>query len=60
MASTSRADIEVVTAVTHRLPIALQADQVIMMDEGQVHAAGRHEALLATDAKYRALVAASS
>ncbi|MFI1830822.1 ABC transporter ATP-binding protein [Streptomyces sp. NPDC020412] len=51
---------KVVIAVTHRLPIALQADQVVMLEDGRVHAAGPHETLLATDAKYQALVAAAS
>ncbi|MGW7550275.1 ABC transporter ATP-binding protein [Streptomyces rimosus] len=51
---------KIVIAVTHRMPIALQATQVIMMEDGRVHAAGHHTALLETEDKYRALIAAST
>ncbi len=45
-----------VIAVTHRLSVALVADQVLLIDGGRVRAAGSHAELMATDEMYRDLV----
>ncbi|MFD0485867.1 ATP-binding cassette domain-containing protein [Saccharopolyspora spinosporotrichia] len=49
----------VVIAVTHRMPMAYQADQVIMLRHGSVHARGTHDDLL-SDPHYRQLIASPS
>jgi ABC-type multidrug transport system fused ATPase/permease subunit len=47
----------IVLAVTHRRSVAAEADQVIVLDGGTVHAVGRHQHLLRSDPLYRELVA---
>jgi len=49
----------VIIAVTHRMPLAHEADQVVMLCAGLVHACGRHDELLA-DPDYRELVASAT
>ncbi|GGP79840.1 ABC transporter ATP-binding protein [Saccharothrix coeruleofusca] len=46
----------IIIAVTHRMQLAHEADQVVMLRGGAVHARGRHDQLL-TDPAYRELVA---
>jgi ABC-type multidrug transport system fused ATPase/permease subunit len=46
----------VVLAVTHRLSVAAEADQVIVLQGGTVHAVGRHQHLLRSNSLYRELV----
>ncbi|MGH7867543.1 MAG: ABC transporter ATP-binding protein, partial [Candidatus Dormibacteraceae bacterium] len=45
----------VVLAVTHRLSVAAEADQVVLLDQGGVRATGKHVELLESDAVYREL-----
>ncbi|MGW0522106.1 ABC transporter ATP-binding protein [Crossiella sp. NPDC003009] len=49
----------IVIAVTHRMPLAQQADQVIMLCDGTVHAGGPHTTLL-HDPAYQRLVASTT
>ncbi len=44
--------------IAHRLHMAFEADEVIVLEGGRVIARGRHEELLAGDDHYRRLVAA--
>jgi ATP-binding cassette subfamily C protein CydD len=44
--------------IAHRLRLAYEADQIVLLEQGQVVAAGIHEELLQTAPGYRALVAA--
>lgn len=44
--------------IAHRLSTVRAADQIIVLDEGQVEAVGSHEDLLRTSALYRRLIAA--
>jgi len=46
----------IVLAVTHRLPLVLQADQVVLLHGGSVHASGAHEQLV-HDPTYRKVLA---
>jgi ABC-type multidrug transport system fused ATPase/permease subunit len=48
-----------VIAVTHRLSVAISADQVLLIDSGRVRAAGSHAELMDTDEMYRDLVMAA-
>ena len=47
-----------VITVAHRLSTVIDADTIVVMDEGRIRAQGTHEFLLATDALYRELVEA--
>ncbi|MFD6070750.1 ABC transporter ATP-binding protein [Amycolatopsis lurida] len=47
-----------VVTVAHRLSTVIDADTIVVMEEGRVRASGRHEHLLATDTLYRELVEA--
>ncbi|GGM70483.1 putative ABC transporter ATP-binding protein [Longimycelium tulufanense] len=47
-----------VLAITHRLSVAAEADQLVLLDEGRVRAVGRHDDLLTADSMYRELVTA--
>ena len=44
--------------MAHRLSTVLDADTILVMEEGRVRARGTHEELLETDALYRDLVEA--
>ncbi|GGM80668.1 putative ABC transporter ATP-binding protein [Longimycelium tulufanense] len=46
-----------VIAVTHRLDVARDAQQVVVLDRGRVHAVGRHHELLRTSELYQQLAA---
>ncbi len=47
-----------VITVAHRLSTVIDADTIVVMDEGRIRAQGTHEFLLATDSLYRELVEA--
>ncbi|UMO99430.1 ABC transporter ATP-binding protein [Amycolatopsis sp. EV170708-02-1] len=47
-----------VVTVAHRLSTVIDADTIVVMEEGRVRASGSHEHLLATDTLYRELVEA--
>jgi ABC-type multidrug transport system fused ATPase/permease subunit len=47
-----------VVTVAHRLSTVLDADTILVMEDGRVRARGTHEELLATDSLYRDLVEA--
>ncbi|GAA1618722.1 ABC transporter ATP-binding protein [Actinoplanes couchii] len=47
-----------VVTIAHRLSTVIDADTIILMDNGTVRASGTHHGLLATDHLYRDLVAA--
>jgi ABC-type multidrug transport system fused ATPase/permease subunit len=47
-----------VVTVAHRLSTVIDADTIVVMDEGRIHAQGPHESLLATSPLYRDLVEA--
>ncbi|MFD9890360.1 ABC transporter ATP-binding protein [Amycolatopsis sp. NPDC059027] len=49
----------IVLAVTHRLSVAVEADRLVFLEDGEVRAVGRHEELLRSDPVYRELVDAS-
>ena len=46
-----------VVLVAHRLSTVVQADQIVVMENGRIRACGRHEQLLRSDELYRGLVA---
>lgn len=48
----------VVVSVAHRLSTVMDADRIIVLEAGEVRAAGTHPELLANDSLYRELVAA--
>jgi ABC-type multidrug transport system fused ATPase/permease subunit len=48
----------VVVTIAHRLSTVMDADQIILLEAGQVRAVGSHRELLATDQLYAELVAA--
>ncbi|TQM09192.1 ABC transporter ATP-binding protein [Pseudonocardia kunmingensis] len=47
-----------VVTVAHRLSTVVDADMIVVMEDGRVRARGRHEELLASDELYRGLVEA--
>jgi ABC-type multidrug transport system fused ATPase/permease subunit len=47
-----------VLTIAHRLSTVIDADQIIVLEAGQVRARGNHQTLLAEDALYRDLIAA--
>lgn len=47
-----------VITIAHRLSTVLEADQIIVLDQGQIRARGTHAELLTQDALYRDLVEA--
>ncbi|MEV7554540.1 ABC transporter ATP-binding protein [Amycolatopsis sp. NPDC089917] len=47
-----------VVTVAHRLSTVIDADTIVVMEDGRVRASGGHEHLLATDTLYRELVEA--
>ncbi len=53
-----RAAVGAVVTIAHRLSTVLDADTIIVLDDGRIRASGTHAALLATDDLYRRLVAA--
>lgn len=44
--------------IAHRLSTVVDADQIVLLDQGRVRAVGRHADLLGSDELYRELVAA--
>ncbi|MGO1341788.1 MAG: ABC transporter ATP-binding protein, partial [Cellulosimicrobium funkei] len=47
-----------VVTIAHRLSTVIDADVILVMEDGRVRARGTHPQLLATDELYRELVAA--
>jgi ABC-type multidrug transport system fused ATPase/permease subunit len=47
-----------VVTIAHRLSTVIDADDIIVMEKGQIRAQGLHQELLATDVMYRQLVQA--
>ncbi len=47
-----------VITIAHRLSTVIDADRIIVMEDGRIRAQGPHDELLATDALYRELVEA--
>lgn len=54
------ARIRTVIAVTHRLSVAKDARQIVVLDQGRVHAIGPHHQLLQTSELYRQLTAGTA
>jgi ABC-type multidrug transport system fused ATPase/permease subunit len=54
----ARAASGAVVTIAHRLSTVLDADRIIVMDDGRIRAQGTHASLYATDALYRSLVEA--
>jgi ATP-binding cassette subfamily C protein len=46
-----------ILVVAHRLSTVVSADRILVLDDGQVRAVGRHDELIATDELYRDLAA---
>ncbi|MEV0387020.1 ABC transporter ATP-binding protein [Nonomuraea sp. NPDC050643] len=53
----NRAATGAVVTIAHRLSTVIDADGIVVVDQGRVRAAGDHAGLLATDRLYRELVA---
>jgi ABC-type multidrug transport system fused ATPase/permease subunit len=47
-----------VVTIAHRLSTVLDADQIVVLDDGRIRAVGDHDELLAADELYAKLVAA--
>src|SRR5690606_33432132 len=47
-----------VITIAHRLSTVIDADRIIVMEDGRIRAQGSHDELLATDSLYRQLVEA--
>ncbi|MFP1625515.1 ABC transporter ATP-binding protein [Streptomyces sp. 5K101] len=54
----ARAETGAVVTIAHRLSTVIDADTIVVLDEGRIRARGSHDELLATDALYRELVEA--
>ncbi|GAA4135446.1 ABC transporter ATP-binding protein [Actinomadura keratinilytica] len=54
----ARADSGAVVTIAHRLSTVIDADTIVVLEDGRVRARGSHEELLAADALYRELVEA--
>ena len=54
----SRARAGAVLTIAHRLSTVVDADEIVVLDEGRVRARGSHQALLASDELYRDLIEA--
>jgi ABC-type multidrug transport system fused ATPase/permease subunit len=54
----ARASVGAVVTIAHRLSTVLDADTIVVLDEGRVRAKGTHAALLESDDLYRRLVEA--
>lgn len=44
-----------VLLIAHRLSTVTMADEIVVLEDGRVHAVGRHDELLETDSLYREL-----
>jgi ABC-type multidrug transport system fused ATPase/permease subunit len=53
-----RAAVGAVVTIAHRLSTVLDADTIVVMEDGRIRARGRHAELLASDVLYRKLVEA--
>ncbi|MEV4345288.1 ABC transporter ATP-binding protein [Actinoplanes sp. NPDC049596] len=53
-----RARTSAVVTIAHRLSTVIDADRIIVLQDGRVRAEGTHESLLATDELYRGLIEA--
>ncbi|MFC4014076.1 ABC transporter ATP-binding protein [Nonomuraea purpurea] len=53
----NRANAGAVVTIAHRLSTVIDADTIVVMEDGRIRARGGHEELLATDELYRELVA---
>ncbi|MDG4764064.1 ABC transporter ATP-binding protein [Solwaraspora sp. WMMD406] len=53
-----QADHGAVVTIAHRLSTVIDADTIVVMEDGRIRARGDHETLLATDTLYRDLVEA--
>lgn len=53
-----RARVQAVVTVAHRLSTVVDADSIVVMQDGRIRARGTHNELLATDELYRDLVGA--
>lgn len=53
-----RARVQAVVTVAHRLSTVVDADTIVVMQDGRIRAQGTHTELLATDGLYRNLVSA--